>query len=192
MRSKLLQAAADGNPVRVVRWMERTPALDGFVVGVGRSWVLLQVLDEAIVLDGYAAVRIDDIHKVKPRPNPEFVRRALGVRGGLPCPLEPALPLDRTGDLLRAAGAAFPLLSVHQEYTDPGVFFVGAVTGWRRKQLRLSEIGPDARWRAEPTWWSLRQLTRIDVGGRYEQALWAVASDADQVSVPPAWSDPAS
>lgn len=186
MRTRLAEAAAEGTPVRVKRWMAGTTALDGFVVGVGRSWALLHLLDGPALLDGHAALRIEDVRRVRPRPHAEFVRRALAAGGGQPGPLE--LPLDRTADLVRAAGEAYPLVALREEYTDPGTFFVGAVTGQRRKRLQLSEIRPSARWAAEPTWWSFRRLSRIDVGGRYERALWHVATDADQAHVPAAWS----
>lgn len=72
--------------------------------------------------------------------------------------------------------APFPLVTLHTEVADPDVCYIG-----RPVQLtsRVVTIGPDATW-DDDEWLTLAwaDVTRIDFGGDYAQALALVAGDA--------------
>jgi hypothetical protein len=57
--------------VRIDRGGDRD-LIDGYVVAVGAEWVLLAALDDAIVLDGHIALRLNDVRRVGRRSSGEM------------------------------------------------------------------------------------------------------------------------
>ena len=43
----------------------------------------------------------------------------------------------------------------------------------------IREIGPDAVWEEEAETYRVAQITRVDFGGAYEEALYLVGGDPD-------------
>jgi hypothetical protein len=163
-------AVRDQMLVRVSRTIRRGK-LDGFVVGIGQAWVLLAVLDPNIYLNGYAALRLGDVSKVKQRGGPDtFVSRALAARGEWP-PVAVDVDLDSVADLVRTASDVAPLITLHVEEDDPDVCFIGRPVRFTSRSVHLLEITPQAEWHDHPTKWAFSDVTRVDFGGRYEEAL---------------------
>lgn len=186
LRSRLEAAAGELTLVRVRRCIEGAEVLDGFVVGVGRTWLLLVPLTPLIHLDGWVAVRLDDVLRVEVRGDRDgFVARALRTRGEWP-PRGLALDLDDDAALLRDAGRAAPLVTVHTERDDPGVCFIGEVTAVEDGAVAMRTIDPDAQWESHLDDWELGEVTRVDLLGDYEGALALVADApaADPVGGP--------
>ena len=161
--------------MRVRRRIEGAEVLEGFVVGVGRTWLLLVPLTPLIHLDGWVAVRLDDVMRVKVRGDRDgFVARALRARGEWP-PRGLDLDLDDDAALLRDAGRAAPLVTVHTERDDPGVCSIGEVTAVEDGAVAMRTIDPDARWESHLDDWELGEVTRVELLGDYEGALALVA-----------------
>jgi hypothetical protein len=51
---------------------------------------------------------------------------------------------------------------------------IGRVMGVEKGHVSLLEIGADATWYATPSRYRLRDITRVDLGGDYEEALQLV------------------
>jgi len=145
---------------------------DGYVLAVGKRWLLLANLDGAIVLDGYTALRRRDVKSVRRKCTADFVRTALTLRGQWP-PAPPATQVDLEGtrSLLASLRGQWPLVTVHPELEDPDVCFIGDLQHVGRKWMRLREITPQATWTEPPSEFRIDRITRVDMGGRYEQAL---------------------
>jgi hypothetical protein len=160
---------------------EDVDRMDGYVVAVGAEWLLLAVLDDAIVLDGHAALRVEDVRRVRSRSTSDMVQQALTVREHWP-PTPPAVQvdLDSTRGLLTSLMTQ-PLVTVHPENEDADICFVGAPAGLGDRSLRLLEVTPRAVWNSRPTKYRLDDITRVEIGGRYEQALLSVAGPAPDV-----------
>jgi hypothetical protein len=62
-------------------------------------------------------------------------------------------------------------VTIHREEADPEVCQVGRVISTGRGRVRLLEIHPDATWEEHPTEYRLKEITRVDFGGDYEEAL---------------------
>ena len=78
VRSTLHAAEEDRTLVRLHRTIRRSDDIEGFVVGVGDKWVLLALLDDLLILNGYVGVRLDDVEKVQRRGGPDsMVGRSL-------------------------------------------------------------------------------------------------------------------
>jgi hypothetical protein len=63
------------------------------------------------------------------------------------------------------------LVTIHRERVDRGVCWIGRVIGVDRGCVKLLEIRPDATWNDEPEVYRLSEITRIDFGGGYAEAL---------------------
>ena len=172
--SRLEQAEVDQRHVRIRRRIPRSGYLDGYVVARGAEWTLLAVRDSGIYLDGWTAVRTDEVRKVELRENEDFVRRALELQGEWPPVAIPGLDLDGTSELVRSAADRFPLVTVHTEHDAPDECYIGSVLRITSRSVHLLDIDTDAKWETTPRKWPLRSITRVDVGGRYEAALAAV------------------
>jgi hypothetical protein len=181
-RRELEEAAKTQAHVRLSRSIRHGDKVDGFVVGLGSQWVLLAKLDLNMYLDGYAALRLSDVAKVKRRGGPgTFVGRALAARGQWP-PVGVDVSLDSVTDLIADAAELAPLVTLYIEEEDPDVCFIGRPVRFGRRSVRLLEINPEADWANRPTKWRFDDLTRIEFGGRYEEALMLIGG-------PPAVND---
>ncbi|GAA5037750.1 hypothetical protein HNP84_003193 [Thermocatellispora tengchongensis] len=172
-----------GRPIRVGRSIAGADEIDAYVVGVGRKWALLHVVSGDMRLDGYAAVRLRHVERASSAgwKGSAVAHRALGLRGERPARV-PGLDLDTTAGLIGTMAAAFGLIGVYVEEADPGVCYVGVPRGITRgKRLRLQEIDSGAEWDRACTTTRLAEITRLDAGGGYLDALAAVGGPA------PAW-----
>jgi hypothetical protein len=79
--------------------------------------------------------------------------------------------LSNFSTLLPTASALFPLVTIHREVVDPDVVHIGVVKDIADGILTLREIDPNARWARKLGRHKISQITRVDFGGRYEDAL---------------------
>jgi hypothetical protein len=78
---KLREAQLNGEVVEVHRSMRRADRLRGFVVGVGKRWLMLQLVED-VTFNGYSAILLGDIDMVRVSARKgSFILRAL-VRSG--------------------------------------------------------------------------------------------------------------
>jgi hypothetical protein len=150
--------------------------VEGYVLDIGAEWVLLAKLDPEVFLNGFTAVRVSDVVSAGKKPSRQFFRRALELHGDWP-PVAPTweVPLDDVANLLAAVSENRPLVTIHVERDDPEVLFIGAPVKVGKRKLSLVEVSPRAVWDAQPTKWPLEDITRVEFGSRYEQALHDVA-----------------
>lgn len=161
----------DQRLVRLTRGIARSDKIDGFVVAIGKSWLLLAALDPNIYLNGFIALRLSDLSKVtRRRDNETFVRRALMARDQWP-PSGPPVNLDSMGELIRSASANSGLITIHVEERDTTVCYIGHPVKVTERSVQLLEITPSAQWEDRPTKWAFTDITRVEFGGGYEDAL---------------------
>ncbi|MFN8075828.1 MAG: hypothetical protein U0Q15_10465 [Kineosporiaceae bacterium] len=143
--------------------------IDGYVVGVGEVWFVLALLDDRIVLDGWAALRIADVRAVHLRRQGEWMRPALRQRGQWPPAAPTTVPELDTPRGPVESWRHEPLVTVHDE--QPDRCYIGVARGLDERFLRLQEVTPRAAWTDRLTKYPVDEITRIDIGGRYEEAL---------------------
>jgi hypothetical protein len=171
LRAELETAAREQARLRLSRSIRGSDKVDGFVVGLGQAWVLVAVLDPNMYLNGFAALRLADVKRVERRGGPDsFAGKALAARGEWP-PHGADVNLDDLAELIRSAAAVAPLVTLHIEAADPDVCFIGRPVGFTRRWVHLLQISPEAEWDVEPARWEFTEVTRVDFGGRYEEAL---------------------
>jgi hypothetical protein len=77
--------------------------------------------------------------------------------------------------LLESLTREFPLFTIHQEWLDSDVCFVGRLATMSASTFGLKEIDPDSRWRGSRPY-KFKDLTKVDFGGGYENALASLAA----------------
>lgn len=174
VRKRLPNWMQSGVLVRV----ERTPLdcqrIDGFIVGVSRRLLALQVVDgSTLTLNGYTVVRLQDVRRV--RKDNSFVPQALARLGRKAAP-PPALRLTNWPSLLKSANQRYPLLMLEFEVRRPNCGYVGRVDKIQNETLRLRKVDTQARWKKGEKF-KLRHLTRVSFGDGYLAALELVTSE---------------
>lgn len=167
-RKELAAALKSGEPVRLHRSLWKADRIGGIVVGLGPMWVAIHVLDE-VVLNGWSLVRLDTVARVERLGSNAFAVRVLRHRGETAAELD--IDLGASADLLADLGEKFPLLAVYREAIAPSSCAIGRPVRLGRRKLHLLDIDADGLWDHAPRRFPYEEVTRVDVGGRYEEAL---------------------
>lgn len=175
-RKDLELAAKIGWLVRFRRRFEKSK-IRGYVLDVGPRFFLLAVVSDRIWFDGFEVFRISDVRRLEPDPYDGFVQSALGARGET-LRRSPGVSVASIEKILETANRAFSLVTIHRELVDPDCCWIGEVVRVRRGIVSLREICPDATWDDHPTDYRLREITRVNFGGDYEEALHLVGGPA--------------
>lgn len=173
VRSRLVQAHRQKVFVTFVRPFEPGRS-EGYVLDVGPQFFLLAVVKEDMRFNGFSCLRIADVRRLlAPAKYAAFAEAALKKRGER-FPEKPKVDLGNISNLLRTANDGFSLITIHRERVDPDVCNIGRVATIDNSTVSLLEIGPDAAWDRELCSYRLREITRVDFGGGYEEALHLV------------------
>ena len=173
IKGRLRQAAGDDTLISFHTVFEDSSVL-GYVAGVGPDFVCLSIVHGDIRFNGFTCYRLRDMRRLQtPHKYAAFVEDALRIRR-LKRPRQPELEVGNLRKLILTASQAFPLITIHRQKRDPDVCYIGQVFRVTPTHISLLEIGPNAEWEDAPTLYPLREITRIDFGGDYEDALWHV------------------
>jgi hypothetical protein len=173
LRKAIFKAHSSRALVRLHRSVE-DGWTNGYISLLGAEFFLVCVVSSEIRFDGFQALRFADLTKVAvPAPHHEFVERALALRK-LRRRVDPKVDVKDLGSLLASGAAVFPVVTIHGEIADPEVCHIGKVVRVTEKTVTLREITPDAKWERRPRRYALREVTRVDFGGSYEEALHIV------------------
>jgi hypothetical protein len=169
---RLEDAVRDQCLIRLSRRFEDS-SIRGYVLEVGPSFFLFTVVSDRVHFDGFECFRVKDLKGIKPDPYTTFVESALKKRRECR-PRKPSVNVASIEELLLSASRAFPLVAIHTEVKDPDVCWIGRILGVNRGRVSLLEINPDAAWDNRPTEHRLNDITRVNFGGEYEDALHLV------------------
>ncbi|MBC7808153.1 MAG: hypothetical protein H7145_18640 [Akkermansiaceae bacterium] len=145
----------------------------GFVFGLNDDFVLIQNVSKDVFLDGYSVLPVREIKSVIVGKE-TFLPRGLAHFDEKPS-APSGICLDDSPSLLASADVHFPLVSLEVGRKKPGCLFVGRVADLKNRYVMLRQITSEAKWEETPRKYRLRDITRVDFGGRYEAALWRVA-----------------
>ncbi len=176
IRSRIDDAQDRQALVRVRRWIPFSDQLDGFVVATSPHWFLLAVLSDQITLNGWSALRHKDVQAVTVYPEEDcFEVQALQAREQWP-PIAPeGIDLSTAPDLIRSASNVVPMIAIHREFERPDVGWIGNATSLTDSRLSLLEVNVAGGWGRKPRRFDVDDITRLDFGGGYEEALSLVA-----------------
>jgi hypothetical protein len=145
--------------------------IEGYVFDIGPQFFLLALVNGEIRFNGFSCIRTTDVRNLQvPAKYSAFIQAALKKRGERR-PKRPSVSVVGLSELLLSANKAFPLVTIHREIVDPEVCHIGRIVGISNGRVSLLEIGPNALWDKEISEYRLREITRVDFGGGYEEAL---------------------
>ncbi|WP_344254698.1 hypothetical protein [Terrabacter carboxydivorans] len=171
LTARLQRALGASEAVRITRSIPGADVLEGFVIASGAKWTLLASLADDFTIDGHIAIRTRQVERVQRHPQRDGATRLLTQRGHWPPPtLNPMSPLDDTRVLIHGLAAQSPTVSLFVETDDPDVCFIGVPVERTDRSAVLDEISPEATWEDTVSRWRYRDITRVDVGCRYEAA----------------------
>jgi len=160
--------------VRVHRSSLEQGHVTGRIVGSSTKLLALATIGETRP-DGFEVFRRADVSRLQaPDPYADFVEAALRLRGET-LPRFPKIDLGSWRSVVTGAARRFPLVTLHTELRDPDVCFIGRPIRLTTRGVTLHTIAPGAVWDDERTFaWA--DLTRVEFGGVYEDALALVAA----------------
>lgn len=154
--------------------------LRGFVLDYSDSLTLLNVLDYDFNLNGFSVVRNADIAKYKVYDKDDyFLNMALRLKSIKPA-RKPKIDLTDWASVLQTAQKRFPLITIHREAISNKVCYIGKLISVTEKTFSLFDIDSSANW-DRPYRRKLADLTKVDFGGGYEDALWRVAKEENLI-----------
>jgi hypothetical protein len=149
----------------------------GYVLDIGPQFFLLGLIDDNIEFNGFQCPLISDLRQLKvPDPHEDFIVAALRKRRER-IERKPDIDLSSLSSLLKSASKLFPLITVLRERIKPDECVIGRVLEVSEKSFLLHTIDPDAVWEEKPTRFRLSDVTRVDFGGGYEEALHLVGGN---------------
>lgn len=152
--------------------------LYGFVLAWSETLTLLHVLETAtFTLNGYSVIRNADVslYAVYDRPDYYFASRVLRLKGITPRPL-PGISVASLPELLASVNEHYPLFTIHRERVNDEVCNIGRLAAVTPKTFTLFEIDDCAEWDG-PHRYRFEDVTKVDFGGGYEEALALVARE---------------
>jgi hypothetical protein len=154
---------------------------DGYILDIGTEFFMLGVVEYDLRFDGFVCLRTADVRQLKvPHPHADFIVAALRKRRQA-IKRKPDIDLRSLPALLRSVSRLFPLVTTYRELLKPDVCEIGQLVEVTETHLFLHEIDPDAIWEEKITRIRLSDITRVDFGGGYEEALHLVGGKPKQL-----------
>jgi hypothetical protein len=150
--------------------------LYGFVLAWSDTLTLLHILETSTyTLNGYSVIRNDDVslYAVYDRPDYYYDSRVLRLKGIKPEP-QPQISVASLPELLSSIDGRFPLTTIYREERGEDKCFIGRLAGMTARTFTLNEVDDCAEW-IGPRRYRFADITRVDFGGGYEEALALVA-----------------
>jgi hypothetical protein len=141
--------------------------------GVQRYLTLSPTETSTFTLNGYSVIRNDDVSLYAVYDRPELLRFQLRLKGIKP-EAQPQISVASLPDLLNSIDGRFPFTTIHREEMNDEVCFIGRLAGMTSKTFTLDEVDDCAEWIGLRRY-RFADITKVDFGGGYEEALALVA-----------------
>jgi hypothetical protein len=159
----------------------------GYVLDIGPQFFLVALVSEGIRLNGFQCFRLSDVRKLQMPDKYARFHEAVLKKRGQRIPKKPSVVVSSLAELLLTANRAFPLVTIHREKVDADACWIGRVVDVRQGRVTLLEIGPGAIWEDDLETYRLSEITRVDFGGDYEDALQLIGRSGYKRAVESIW-----
>jgi hypothetical protein len=185
-KSQLALALRDKLLVRFASALDRG-TVNGYVLDIGPQFFLLAMVSDGIRFNGFQCYRLSDVRKLRVPDKYALFHEAVLKKRGERIPKKPHVVVNSLAELLLTANRAFPLVTIHREKVDGGACWIGRVVDVGKGRVTLLEIGPGANWRDRLETYRLSEITRVDFGGDYEDALYLIGASKYKRAVRLIW-----
>lgn len=148
---------------------------DGFVVAIGSKWMLLQRVADGGNPDGYVAMRVKDVRRV--RRDRSFAPTVARALPSWPPVAPKGIRLDDTSALLGSVATCSPLFGIEKQRERRAVW-IGQLDRIADKKLWLLELNTKAKWLKKPEAHRFNEITSVAFGDRYLSSLALAAAGA--------------
>lgn len=172
IRRRLRRVARQQTLVRIRRSVARKQTVEGYVVGIGKRWVLIRATDGA-ASNGWTALRLDQVRQIERSPVQRITRKLLRLHGEWP-PSPPIRPVDLehgVKKLIISLAGEFPLLAIHYERLGRAPLYVGRPHRWHKRKVGWHDLNPAGRWTGRAETARLPPITRVSVDDTYLRVL---------------------
>ena len=146
---------------------------------VNPRFLVMQVVDESFHLDGYSVLPIEDIDRYRVAEEQDDMTRYVLINRYGPEYLDSTVIEQMNLEdfsFLKQVHKHYPLISVHRGYISDTKFSVGRIVRVEEDFSLLHEVSTEACWIDGLMKFDYDDVTRIDFGGAYEEALWMYVS----------------
>jgi hypothetical protein len=171
---KLIAARDEQTQVMIVRSPKYADTYFGFVVELGKEWVLFARTADGGVFDGHFAARIEDVIAVRKDTTYES-RMSRLLPEWPPSRPVPSVDLDSLTGVLTSLGANDALISIEKE-RERSARWIGTVHSLTKKWVWLLQINSDATWHERTLGYRLKAITLVARGGRYIDGLQTISN----------------
>jgi hypothetical protein len=185
-KSQLALALRDKLLVRFASALDRG-TVNGYVLDIGPQFFLLAMVSDGIRFNGFQCYRLSDVRKLRVPDKYALFHEAVLKKRGERIPKKPPVVVNSLAELLLTANRAFPLVTIHREKVDGSACWIGRVVDVGKGRVTLLEIGPGANWRDRLETYRLSEITRVDFGGDYEDALYLIGASKYKRAVRLIW-----
>ncbi len=161
--------------------------INGYVLDIGPQFFLLALVTDGIRFNGFQCYRLSDVRKLQVPDRYARFHEAVLKKRRERFPQKPPVVVSTLAELLLTANRAFPLVTIHREKVDRGACWIGRVVEVGKGRVTLLEIGPGATWDHELESYRLSEITRVDFGGDYEDALHLIGASKYEAAVRRIW-----
>ncbi|MET4783334.1 hypothetical protein [Glaciihabitans sp. UYNi722] len=176
VQAKLQRALETSSIYRITRHIDAMDRIDGFIVGLGKKWVLIARTMDGGYSDGLIAVRVRDVSKLT---KDRSFETEFAITQPQPTPADLAtIDLDRTDQVIETLSSLASMVAVERDRVRAGSIWIGEYVGKNGKWFGLLEVRPNASWHRKPLGYRLREVTSVSINSHYLTALAVIAPEA--------------
>lgn len=186
MNKKLQKRLARSIDSRRIVEISRSSVTDWAALGIpvkqSAEFLCMLNVDEHYTFNGFSLLRLEDIDCISMwKERQEMVQYVLARRHlEIPAMHFPiADPEVKLPHILALVQNTYPLVTIHREGIDDSVCYVGTIAALKKKSFVLNLLGTAAEWEGTRKF-RYSDVTRVDFGGKYEDALWLYAQHLSQ------------
>ena len=148
--------------------MQRNEDLSGFILGMSKNFLFLQLYDE-MTLNGYSIIKLDDFDSIRHSSYERTLRKILNAEGllGSGYGFDKQLPLTTWPDIFNALkGYDIHVIveNINKDFLD---FWIGPITRVSAKNVSIRNYNPDGVFDVKPTAIELDTISVLKFGDRY-------------------------
>jgi hypothetical protein len=175
VRESLRQAMKRNSICRIARG-DSMDHIDGFVVGLGKKWVLIARTMDGGYPDGLIAIRLRDVSKIS--KNRSFETKFASKQSQPEPAVLARIDLDRTSEVIASMSSLAVLVAVERSRVRAHAIWIGKYAGENGKWFGLLHIGTDATWDKKPIGYRIKDVTSVSIDSHYLTALASIAPKA--------------
>ncbi len=168
IRSRLRRLAGTRKKVRVTRSVPCERLHNGFVLAVGRDWMLMRQFHD-FHPEGLTALRIKDIISIRSGRYERLWEHMLAGEGLLDESATTDLPVDSLSQLLKALirRKANVIIQCEDLTEDIEDFYIGRILAISNSSVRFANFDALGQWDEKPSSIRLDEITKLEIEAPY-------------------------